>query len=303
MKSNSLNRRQFLSRTAVAAGAAAFTPLTGVLRAAKGDPGAVDQVPLGKTGLKISRLGFGTGTIGGSVQRRLGHEAFNRLIRYAYDRGVTYIDTAQNYHTHEWVRQAVRGLPREKLYIQSKIPGNPPKALDVIDRYRKELDTDYIDSLLIHVATRPDWDKERARAIEAALEAKQRKWVRAVGVSCHSLPALKLAVDLDWVQVHLVRINPFGSHMDTPTPRWNAPSDSSHVPAVVEQIKRMHQKGRGVIGMKLVGEGSFKDPAQRKKAIEFVLGLGTVNAMVIGFKAPSEIDEAIRNIRGALKAA
>jgi aryl-alcohol dehydrogenase-like predicted oxidoreductase len=123
----------------------------------------VDQVTLGSTGLRLSRLGFGTGSKGGSVQRALGPEEFTRLIQYAYDRGITYIDTAENYKTHTMVREAIRGLPREKLFIQSKMPGVPEKPLEVLDRYRKELGVDYIDSLLVHAARRIDWYDERRR--------------------------------------------------------------------------------------------------------------------------------------------
>jgi len=299
MPRRDISRRQFIARSAAVVGGLIASPL---LVAATPKRTAVDQVTLGKTGLKLSRLGMGCGSNSGNVQRALGHEEFNRLVRYAYDQGITYLDTAQSYRTHEWIREAIKGLPREKLFIQSKMSGNPDKPLEVLDRFRQELGTDYIDSLLTHCTVTPKWDDERRRALDAMEEAKEKQIIRAHGVSCHSLPALKRAVEIDWTDVHLVRINPQGAWVDTPAETWNAESNASHVPAVIEQIKRMREKGHGVIGMKLIGNGDFTDPADREKAIRFVMQSNLTDAVVIGFKSPAEIDEAIMRINNALAA-
>ena len=175
---------------------------------------AADQVALGKTGLKLSRLGFGTGSNSGNVQHALGQENFNKLIRYAYDQGITYFDCAQSYRTFEWMGGAIKGLPREKLFIQSKIPGQPEKVLEAIDHHRKVFDTDYVDSMLIHCMVKDRWTDEWKRIMDAFDEAKEKKWIRAKGVSCHSLPALRAATASDWTDVHLVRVNPQGRHID-----------------------------------------------------------------------------------------
>ena len=299
MHRRDISRRQFIAKTAAVAGGLFASP---VLAAATAKRTAVDQVALGKTGLKLSRLGMGCGSNSGNVQRALGHDGFNRLVRYAYDQGITYLDTAQSYRTHEWIREAIKGLPREKLFIQSKMSGNPDKPLEVLDRFRQELGTDYIDSLLTHCTVTPGWDDERRRALDAMEEAKDKGIIRAHGVSCHSLPALKRSVDIDWTDVHLVRLNPQGAWVDTPAETWNAESNASHVPAVIEQIKRMRAKGHGVIGMKLIGNGDFTDPADREKAIRFVMQSNLTDAVVIGFKSPAEIDEAIMCINNALAA-
>ncbi len=132
-------------------------------------------------------------------------------------------------------------------------------------------------------------------------EAKDKKIIRAHGVSCHSLPALARGVELDWVDVHLVRVNPQGSHMDTADSKtWNAQSNVSHVPAVMEQIALMHKKGRGVIGMKIMGEGDFTKPEDREKSIRFAMQSGLLDCVTIGFKRPAEIDEAIQRMNSAL---
>jgi len=295
-----ITRREFIKGTAALAGVTLLSSCTTGPLAKGQKPTAVDQVPLGKTGLKLSRLGFGTGSRGGSIQRALGANEFNRLIRYAYDQGITYIDTSESYRIHTMVREAIRGLPREKLFIQSKMPGLPEKPLEALDRYREELGVDYIDSLLVHCAVRADWDEGRKRLLDAFEEAKAGNIIRAHGVSCHTLPALTKAARLDWVDVNLVRINPQGAHIDTTVEQWDAESNASHLPAVLEQIKVMRQNRHGVIGMKIIGNGDFTQPEEREKSIRFTMQSGLVDAVVIGFKSTAEIDEAILRINSAL---
>jgi predicted aldo/keto reductase-like oxidoreductase len=302
MHKTEITRRQFLAGTAAAAGTVLLSSCTLQPSTKMAKRTAADPVTLGKTGLRLSRLGIGTGSNGGSIQRRLEREEFNRLVRYAYDQGITYIDTAQSYNTHEWVRDAIKPLPREKLFIQTKMHKNTEKPLEVLDRFRKELNTDYLDSVLVHCAVTKNWDEEQKIMLEAFEEAKDKQIIRAHGVSCHSLPALSRAAQLDWVDVHLVRINPQGAHMDTPVERWNAKSDASHVPAVMEQIRAMHRKHHGIIGMKIIGNGDFTDPADREKSIRFAMQCGLLDAIVIGFKSTAEVDEAIRRMNSALAA-
>jgi len=295
MNHRKFSRRQFLGTTITFTGAALLAP-AGLRAADHVKRTAADQVTLGKTGIKLSRLGIGTGTNSGEVQRSLGHEGFNKLIRYAYDQGITYIDTAQSYHTHDWIRDAIKGLPREKLFIQTKMPDVPENPLQVLDRYRLELGVDYLDSVLSHFAHTPDWPDERKRVLDALEEAKEKKIIRAKGVSCHGLPALKRATPLDWVDVHLVRVNPQGRHMDGPSP-------SDHIAPTAEPLKEitaMRAKGRGIIGMKIIGNGEFKRPEDREKSIRFAMQCGLLDAVVIGFSSTSEIDEAVERINRAL---
>jgi len=261
---------------------------------------AADQVTLGKTGIKLSRLGFGTGSANGEAQTAAGKSGFTNLIHYAYDRGITYIDTAQAYQTFDWIGDAIKGLPREKLFIQSKVDGRPDDVLSVIDHHRKTFDTDYVDSLLVHCMTHDKWTDDWKRVMDGFDQAKEKKWIRAKGVSCHTLPALRTAVASDWTEVHLVRINPQGSHTDIEGNSWGT---SGHpIGPVMDQIKAMHAKGRGVIGMKICGNGSFTDPADRDKSIRFAMSRKEIDAVVIGFKSRGEIDEAIERINRALKA-
>lgn len=297
--SSLLNRRDFIGRSAALLGAAVTAP---VGLAAAGKRSHADQVELGKTGLRCSRLGIGTGSHSGNVQRALGKEGFIRLIHYAFDHGITYIDCAQSYATFEWIGDAIKGLPREKLFVQSKIGGQPEKVLEVIDRHRKVFDTDYVDSLLVHCMVQGRWTDGWKRIMDGFDEALQKNWIRAKGVSCHSLPALSAAVASDWTQIHLVRLNPQGAHVDTPAETWNAKSDPSHVPPVVEQIKAMRAKGRGVLGMKLVGDGDFTNAEDREKAMQYAMKSGLLDSVVVGFKSTAEIDETIERMNRALAA-
>jgi predicted aldo/keto reductase-like oxidoreductase len=298
MHKTPITRRQFLERTAGVAGGVLLAPLAAQ---AAGKKTAVDLVPLGRTGLKPSRLGIGCGTTSGRVQQGLGQDGFNRLVRYAYDQGIRYIDIARSYRTHGMLKEAIKGLPREKLFIQTKMGGNPEKPLEDIDACRQTYGVDYIDCLLVHCTITPNWDDERKRVMDAMQEAKDKKIIRAHGVSCHSLPALTRAAELDWVDVNLVRINPQGVLVDTPQSRsWNTESNAAHVPPVVEQIKRMREKGHGIIGMKIMGEGRFTNPEDREKSIRFAIQPGLLDCVTIGFKSTEEVDEAIKRMNSAL---
>jgi len=298
MHTRAITRREFIARTAAVAGGVLLSPLAA--RAA-GKKTAVDLVPLGKTGLKLSRLGMGCGTSSGRVQQELGQEGFNRLIRYAYDQGLTFFDIARSYRTHTMLGEAIKGLPREKLFLQTKMGGTPGNPLEEIDQYRKTYGVDYIDCLLVHCTITPNWDEQRKRVMDAMQEAKDKKWILSHGVSCHSLPALARATELDWVDVQLVRVNPQGAVMDTPDAKsWNAESNAAHVAPVMEQVKRMHEKGRGIIGMKIIGEGRFTKPEDREKSIRFAMQCGLLHSVTIGFKNTEEIDEAVKRMNSAL---
>jgi predicted aldo/keto reductase-like oxidoreductase len=301
MKTQHLSRRRFLQRSltvtgALALGSGGWMPALGALAAKRT---AVDQVTLGKTGLKLSRLGMGTGSNNGHVQTALGREGFNSLVKYAYDQGITYFDCAQAYATFDWMAGAIKGLPREKLFIQSKVPGRPDQVLEAIDHHRKVFDTDYVDSMLIHCMVKDDWTEQWKRVMDGFNEAREKGWIRAKGVSCHSLPALRQAAESPWTEVHLVRVNPQGRYMDGP--RQDVWSEDTHeVSPVLTELKEMRAKGRGVIGMKIIGNGTFVDAEDREKSIRFAMARPELDAVVIGFKNRAEVDEAIQRMNRAL---
>jgi 1-deoxyxylulose-5-phosphate synthase len=295
-----ITRRQFLEQSTALVGAAVLAPLAGakVAAATPVKRTATDQVALGKTGLKLSRLGFGAGSNSGNVQYALGKEGFTKLIHEAYDRGITFIDCAQSYRTFEWIGEAVKGLPREKLFLQSKMPGKPENVMETIDRHRKAFNSDYLDSLLIHCMVKDLWTDEYKRIMDAFDEAKDKKIIRSKGVSCHSLPALRAAAGSPWTDVHLVRVNPQAKHIDGMGQTWN--ESGTDISPVIQEIKAMHAKGRGVIGMKIIGNGDFTNPDDREKSIRFAMSCREIDSIVIGFKSAAEMDEAIERVNRAL---
>jgi predicted aldo/keto reductase-like oxidoreductase len=301
MKNKRLSRRQFLRRSLTATGvivlgSKGWLPALG---ASAPKRTATDQVTLGATGVKLSRLGMGTGSNNGHIQTELGREGFNNLVKYAYDQGITYFDCAQNYATFDWIAGAIKGLPREKLFLQSKVPGQPKDVLAAIDHHRKVFDTDYVDSMLIHCMVKDDWTEQWKRVMDGFNQAKEKGWIRAQGVSCHSLPALRQATATPWTEVHLVRVNPQGRYMDGPQQNmWS--EDTQEVAPVLAEIKTMRAKGRGIIGMKIIGNGTFIDADDREKSIRFAMARPELDAVVIGFKSRGEVDEAIQRMNRAL---
>jgi predicted aldo/keto reductase-like oxidoreductase len=290
-----LSRRDFLRGT-LAAGVVAGTP--GWSRAdAANKRSATDWVTLGSSGVKVTRLAFGTGTYGGKVQRVLGQEQFTRLVRHAYDRGIRFFETADAYSgMPEMLASALRGIPRDSYRLMTKYrlrEPEDPKA--TIDRFRRELNSEYFDVLLLHCVRVPDWAEQSKRLRDALSEAKQRKVILAHGASCHGLlPLRAFPASADWLDVALLRINHTGTRMDTL--RQVDSDDLGDVNEVVGHVKAIRQKGTGVIGMKVMGEGQFRTPEQRDASIRFVTRLGAVDAVTIGYKSEAEIDEAIERL-------
>jgi predicted aldo/keto reductase-like oxidoreductase len=302
------HRRDFLKTTGALFGAGLVGgSLLPTASAALSSPGATvkrsatDWVPLGNSGVKVTRLAFGTGTKGGSIQRGLGQPEFTKLVRYAYDRGIRFFETAQNYDgMHAMLRIALDGVPRDSYRLMTKYrlrQTDPP--MTVIDRYRKELNTDYFDILLLHCVQSGDWAEQFKPVRDVMDEAKAKGIIHAHGASCHGLQPIRTFPGQTWLDVALHRVNHSGEKMDNLRDDWNAPGD---VNEVVGHIAKTHAQGTGVIGMKIMGEGAFIKPEQREASIRFVMKLGTVDAVTIGYKSTAEIDEAITRIDNALNA-
>jgi aryl-alcohol dehydrogenase-like predicted oxidoreductase len=279
-----MNRRKFLSNAAAGIGAACLAPL---LDAAPQRVEATDTVVLGKTGIRTSRLAMGTGTIGfggSSNQTRTG--GLTRLLRTGYDRGLTFFDTADGYGSHPEVAEAVSQLPREKVVIMTKCDSRDPnEAKADLDRYRRELKTDYIDILLVHCVTEGDWTTRYQGVMDVFSEAKQKGIIRTHGVSCHSIEALRAAAASPWVEVDLVRLNPVGAHMD------------ADPQTVIGVIKQMRAQGKGIIGMKILGQGAMRK--RQDEAIRFALGTGILDAFTIGAENDQEQSDLIRRVAAA----
>ena len=289
------SRRDFL-KTGLAAGAlvrAGRLPL----RAARGT--ATDWVTLGKYGVKVTRLAFGTGTISGRVQRELGQDQFTSLVRYAYDHGIRFFETAESYgDMHRMLGIALKGIPRDSYRLMSKVTtrqGVDPQTK--IDELRKLANTEYFDIMLLHWQHTGTWPTDSQRFADSIAEAQQKKIVLTRGASVHGLPALRQVPADPWLEVAMIRVNHKGNHMDAED--YNT-SGLGNVDEVVQHVKQAKGKGLGVISMKLVGEGAFTQRSDRQAAMRFAFRHAGVDAVTVGYKNTQEIDEAIENLNLAL---
>jgi 1-deoxyxylulose-5-phosphate synthase len=288
-------RREFL-KTSLAAGTLAGV---GALPLHAAQNAAAEVVTLGKSGMKVTRLAFGTGSNNGYVQAALGQQGFNRLVRYAYDRGIRFFETAEAYVTPAMLGEALKGLPRDSYQLMSKVttdPGVDPKVR--FDEMRRTSQTDYFDIMLLHWQHTADWVSETKRWQDGVLEAQAKKAIHARGASVHGLPALRQMPGNDWLQIAMIRMNHNGTRMDGPTYADN--NNPGSVPEVVSHVKQVKQQGLGVISMKLVGNGNFTQHSDRQKAMRFAFKDAGVDCVTVGFKSTQEIDEAIDNLNLAM---
>jgi aryl-alcohol dehydrogenase-like predicted oxidoreductase len=288
------SRRNFLKTgfAGVALAGAGSLPL-----AARGT--ATDWVTLGKSGVKVTRLAFGTGTFSGRTQRELGQDGFTRLVRYAYDHGVRFFETAESYgEMHKMLGIALKGIPRDSYRLMSKVTTregvNPQEK---IDELRKLANTDYFDVLLMHYQHVADWPTGTVRWQDGILEAKAKKAVIGHGASVHGLPALRRFPGNKWLEVAMIRMNHKGTKMDGEL--YNT-SEAGNVGEVVTHTKQVRSEGMGVISMKLVGEGAFTNREDRKAAMRYAFRNAGVDCVTVGYKNTAEIDEAIENLNLAL---
>jgi aryl-alcohol dehydrogenase-like predicted oxidoreductase len=287
-------RREFL-KTGLAAGTLAAS---GGLPLVAQRASATDMVTLGRSGVKVSRLAFGTGTMSGRVQRALGQDGFTRLVRHAYDRGIRFFETAESYgEMHRMLGIALQGLPRDSYQLMSKVTTrNGVDPQQKLDELRRLANTEYFDIMLLHYQHSATWPADTARWQDAILEVQARKVVRSHGASVHGLPALRQVPGNTWLQVAMIRVNHTGKSMDAEEYNTQAPGN---VPEVVSHVKVARTQRLGVIGMKLAGEGAF-DREDRRKAMRFAFREAGVDCVTLGYKSPAEIDEAVENLELAL---
>ncbi len=303
MKSDNISRRKFLASITVGTGTVLLTGAsTAVATPNRISTDPFQLVKLGKSGIKTTLIGSGTGSNGSKRQSnisRLGKEKAETLIRYLYDKGIRFFDCADLYGTHTYVANALKGIPRDNYTLCSKIwqrPGGIPEeerpdANVVVDRFRKELNTDYIDLVQLHCMVDANWTTTMKKQMDLLSDMKSKGLIRAHGVSVHSLEAMKTAAESDWVDVIHVRVNAFGDSMDK--------NDPAEVTPVIEQL---HKSGKGVIGMKLIGNGKYRDdPDKIEQSLRYVLNLGTVDMMIVGFEQPEHIDNYALRVEKALK--
>ena len=283
-----MKRRDFIKTTALGLGGAwlGTRAVSSAWARPVGKFSATDIVTIGKTGIQTSRLAMGTGTVGfnhRSNQTQLGIQGLADLLHRGYDNGLRFFDTADSYGSHPHVAEALKRVPREKVTILTKSWARDEAGMRAdLDRFRKELNTDYLDIVLMHCLQELDWPVRFRGAMDAISEAQEKGIVRAHGCSCHTIGALQQAAKSPWVQVMLSRINPIGSHMD---------ADPDTVLATLREGK---SNGKAIIGMKILGQGDMRH--RQDEALRYALSLGVLDAFTIGAENASEQDDLLRRI-------
>jgi 1-deoxyxylulose-5-phosphate synthase len=289
-----MKRREFIRQTAYGVGAAwlgakGFGANAFASNSLPRKFSAADTVTIGSTGIQTSRLAMGTGTVGSghhSHQTALGVQGLSDLLLNGHDQGLRFFDAADTYGSHPHVAEALKHLQRDKVTVLTKTWSRDPASVRAdLDRFRRELGTDYLDICLIHCVTEADWTDRYRGAMDVLAEAKQKGIIRAHGCSCHSIEALRAAASSPWVDVDLVRINPVGSHMD---------ADPDTVVSVLHQMKAA---GKGIVGMKILGQGDMRN--RQDEALKYALSLGVLDAFTIGAESKSEQQDLIRRIAAA----
>jgi aryl-alcohol dehydrogenase-like predicted oxidoreductase len=297
-----IDRRRFLEASAGAAAALTALKTSSAADSASsisaGDVPPPPMVKLGNTGIELSRLAQGTGVHGGnrqSDQTRAGFAELTALFRHAHERGVKFFDLADLYGSHLYFREALREIPREEVRILTKIwwrydgpedgeatrdPDRAEACRATIERFRHEINTDHLDVVLLHCCMAATWDDDLEVYRDVLSEAKEKQQIGAVGVSCHTLEALKTAAKCPWVDVLLARINPKGASMD------GSPDE------VIPVLREARKNGKAIIGMKIFGEGKLS--GEREACMQFAQENGLLDAMTIGFHTPEQIDDALR---------
>ncbi len=285
-----MQRRKFLTKSSAIAAGISLHHFPYPLFANPVQKLASDRIALGPKKVMLSRLAMGTGTngVGGSSNqtRKLGVDGLADLFRAGYDNGLNFFDSADQYGTHPHVRQALKSLPREKVTILSKTHASTAAEMRAdLDRFRRELNTDYIDILLLHCMLDKNWNEKKRGAMDVIAEAQEKGIVRTKGTSCHTLEALKTAAAEPWVEVDLARINPAGIAMDA-------------VPdVVIGVLKEMKAAGKGIIGMKILGAGKLRNKPD--ECLQFALGLDCVDVFTIGSESRAEMEDLVKRIPAA----
>src|SRR3984893_1871674 len=285
-----MRRREFLVRSASGLGAAWLSSQSILKAIAEQAPLskflASDTFTLGSTGIKTSRLAMGTGTVGSgghSHQTALGVKGLSDLLLNGYDRGLRFFDAADSYRSHPHVAEALKRVPRDRVTVLSKSWARDAATMRAdLDRFRRELGSDYLDICLMHCVTEVDWTDRYRGAMDVLSEAKQKGIIRTHGCSCHSIEALRAAAKSPWVEIDLARINPVGAFMD---------ADPA---TVVSVLKEMKTAGTAVVAMKILGLGTLRN--RQDEGIKFALSLGILDAFTIGAESKQEQEDLIRRI-------
>jgi len=285
-----MKRRHFIKSAVMGVGAMGLNKFPHHLYAGDRKKFAHDRAILGNTSIEVSRMAMGTGTSGwngrSNQTRNLGIRGLSDLLRNGYDNGITFFESADQYGSHPHIREALKKIPREKVVILTKtIASTADEMKEDLRRFRKELGTDYIDIILLHFQRAVDWNIRKKGVMEVLSQAREEGIIRAHGVSSHSLEAMKTAIDEPWVQVMLSRFNPGEARMD------------GSIPVIRQVLENYHEKGKGVIQMKVFGGGDLTN--KQDDCLQFALGHSCVDSFTIGIEQADQLTDLLERIPAA----
>lgn len=231
---------------------------------------------LGRTNINVSRLCFGALTVG-PLQANLPVEQGAAVIRRALEAGVNFIDTAEFYQTYHYIREAIRGRS-SKVIITSKSYAYTYEDMEKsVQQALQALERDYIDIFLLHeqesiLTIRGHW-----QAVEYLLEAKRLGLIRAIGISTHTVDAVRAAAEIpEFDIIHpLINIDGVGIQGGT-------------VEDMLAAIRQAYAAGKGIYGMKALGGGNLISKAQ--EAFSYILGLKELSSVAVGMQSIAEVD-------------
>lgn len=252
----------------------------------------MEKVKLGKTGLQVTKAGFGVLTVG-ATQLDLSVERGSSVLRYALERGINFLDTAQYYDTYPFIREALKGTNYEPV-ISSKCLGASYKAMvSAVEEARKALDRDVIDIFLLHEVRSERDFRLRSGAWEALGDLKAKGVIKHIGLSTHHTDVAELAAHLPECEILFPLINFKGLGI-------RCGSSAGTKENMASAIAKAHKSGKGVFAMKVFGGGNLT--GSYTDALNYVYGLEGIDSAMIGFGKEKEIDDIISYLDGKLPA-
>lgn len=244
----------------------------------------MEYVLLGNTGIKVSRLCFGALTIGPLQVNMSLHEGAG-IIRYALEQGVNFIDTAKLYGTYPYIKKALLGWDRPVVIASKSYDYTWEGMEQSLEEARLALDRDYIDIFMLHEQESAQTLEGHRPALEYLGEAKAKGLIRAVGISTHTVNAVKAAAQRDDIEVIHPIVNIQGLGIA-----------DGNLTQMLEFIKIAYEKGKGLYGMKPLGGGNLLGRA--KEALEFVFALPYLHSVAAGCKMKEELDYNLAVLAG-----
>ena len=227
----------------------------------------MQYVTLGKTGLKIARLGFG-----GIPIQKIDAEGTRVLMHKMRDMGINYIDTARGYTvSEEYLGYALEGIREDFIVATKSMSRDKESMARDIDISLKNLRTDYIDLYQIHNATPEQLDQVCAPggALEALLEAKAAGKIRHIGLTAHGLETFKKALDMDWVETFMFPYNIVENQAES-------------------LIRKCKAKNIGFICMKPLAGGAIEDATL---ALRYICANDAVTVVIPGMAEEKELEQ------------